>query len=419
MIVLIYLLLYGLIFMFSYCKFHRGSNVASIFSGIWFFFGILSCYGLYGLRTPSVNIHIYVWIFVVIVDFIFIKFAVTDNLYVDSSDTKTLLNYKRANKIQFIAFVLIIPLLFKLLPVLIKGGMSDTREMYFSGTNFSTMYYDLIFRTIPMAFFNALVVYYAFYSFETRKYKYLLNSLLNAILITVINGGRYAVVLLIYTLLILLVTKKINITEFRRYRIYTKKVKKIGFVLLIVLLFTTAIRGQELLKNSIVYFAGSLSFLDYIVEHPIKFALDKRLFGYLTFGAVIEPIVLALKVLGVTTAKVPSYEFNIYCQEYYNVGEGTYISFNANTSILYYFLRDFGFVGVVVGALFIGCIAVKSYNSWKKGNMFWGLVFCYIGNVLFNSLMTYQLFGPSPLFIIFVYYYCTRKKHKEQTSKNF
>jgi len=412
MVVLAYIVLYSMVLFFSYTKFHKVLNITSIFSGIWFVFGSISCFGLYGLRVPRIVIHVYIWVFVLIVDVIFWWFARGQNNNSKTYAHEVIKYSSRAKTIQIIALVLIIPLLVKVSLLFVSyGNLNVVREMYFSGTNFSSMYQDLFFRIIPMGFLVALVVYYTYYSFEIRKYKYLLYALLNAIFVTMINGGRYSLILGLYSIVILWITGAIDLKNTRVVTKYGKRIKRLAVVIVILMLIITISRGQNILKNIILYFSGSLSFLDYIIENPFLFALNQKLYGYLTFGAFLEPIVLLLKVLGVSSAKVPSYEFNIYGQKYYDIGNGSEtVLFNANTSIIYYFLRDFGAAGVVIGAIFIGGLSVVAYNKWKRGNRFWGLVFLILGSTLFNSLMTYQLFGPTIFFIVCVFYFCTRKK---------
>lgn len=419
MIILGYCILYGITLMLSYNKFHRIVNVVSVFSGIWCLFGSLSCLGLYGVRTPGFLVHIYAWIFVGIVDFIFLLFSTRHHIDINDNAYEAIRYNSRAKNLQIVSCVLIIPLALKVVASFVgSGSLATIREMYFSGTNFTSMYQDLLFRIVPMAFLDALIIYFVFYSFETRKYKYLVYALLDTLFVTVMNGGRYAFMMLLYSILILWVTGEINVSKENRFQKYKKKIQKIAIVIVIAMVVVTINRGQKIIENILLYFSGSLSYLDYIIEHPSQFALNQPLHGYLTFAAFIEPIVLLLKVLGLTTMKVPSYEFNIYCQKYYNIGTGSkYILINANTSVIYYFLRDFGTIGVVIGAIFMGGLLVKAYNKWQCGNRFWGLIFIYLGNVAFNSIMTYQLIGPTPFFIIIAFYTLAQKKVKIKFTK--
>ena len=419
MIIVGYCILYSIVLLLSYNKFHRIVNFVSVFSGIWCVFGSLSCLGLYEVRKPGILIHIYAWIFVGVVDLIFLLFSTRRHIDIEDNIHEAIMYNSRAKKLQIIACLLIIPLALKVTSSLIgSGSLATIREMYFSGTNFASMYQDLVFRIIPMAFFDALIIYFVFYSFETRQYKYLIYALLDTLLVTIMNGGRYAFMLLLYSILLLWITGEISISKDNIFQRYKKRIQKIAVIIVIAMLIVTINRGQKIIENVMLYFSGSLSYLDYIIEHPSQFALDQPLHGYLTFAAIIEPLILFLKVLGLTTMKVPSYEFNIYCQKYYNIGTGSkYILINANTSVIYYFLRDFGSVGVVVGAVFMGWLLVKAYNKWQRGNRFWGLVFIYLGNVAFNSIMTYQLIGPTPFLIIVAFYILTQKKIRVKFTK--
>ena len=53
---------------------------------------------------------------------------------------------------------------------------------------------------------------------------------------------------------------------------------------------------------------------------------------------------------------------------------------------------------------------MKAYNKWQSGNRFYGMVFIYLVNILFNSLMTYQLVGVGPFFAILALYFITQRK---------
>ena len=413
MIILIYFTLFSVVLLFSYKKFHRVFNIVSVFTAIWCVFGALSNFGLYGVRKPSIFIHIYVWIFVSIVDVVVLLFATKRQCQMNSRNIVSIYSI-RARKLQILAFLMIIPYLFKTIPLLITSrSLSAVRLQYFSGTIFPSVYQDLLFRSIPMALFNSLIIYYIYISFEMKEYKYLIRSLFFVLFITVMDGGRHALLLLLYSIILLWINREKDSSKNMVLEKYKRKMVWLAIIIVVIMVAVTITRGQQLIKNVLIYFSGSLSFLDYIIEHPNQFALNQPLYGYLTFAVVIEPFVLFLKVVGLTTLKVPSYEFNIYCQDFYNIGAGSeYIPFNANTSVLYYFLRDFGDIGIVIGALFFGFLIVLSYNKWKKGNHFWGLMFLYLGNALFNSIMTNRLVGSMPFLIFVGFYLITHKRIK-------
>ena len=404
MYIMLYLFLLSVLILLAYNKFRSFFNFVSVFSGIWFIFGIISCLGMYGMRKPSLTTHICVWLFVVSVSCLFLMFCKNENKALKDISH---LSDRNGKIICILTYILLSPLFIKILNKYIQtGDFSEVRLYYFSGTVFNSMIQDVLFRTFPIGMLEAIVIYYVFLSFDKRQYRLLVYAIFNSLLITFINGGRYGIMLLIYSIVILLMTNNFKIGKLTINRRYKKRIRNIAVLSMGIMFFITVIRGQAVLKSVIMYFSGSLSYLDYIISNPSVFALDKPTNGYLTFGVITEPIVLILKILGLTSIKVPSYEFNIYCQQYYNIGIGTSkVLINANTSIIYYFLRDFGFSGIFIGAIFVCSITIYSYNKWKaRGNKFYGMIFVYMCYTLFNSLMTYQFFSTMPLFIFFTLY---------------
>ncbi|MBR7146890.1 MAG: oligosaccharide repeat unit polymerase, partial [Oscillospiraceae bacterium] len=407
MFVLLYLILFAVIVLAAYGKYHRAFNIVSVFCALWTVFGILSCFGPYGMRKPGAAVHLCAMAFVLLTSVFLLAFSKPLPPGASLPAVKRELNVKRALFLQGLAVVLVLPLAVELIPVLLEEGMSDARSEFFSGTVFESMFEDLFFRTIPIAFLNAMIVFFTFCSFHEGSFVYLLLALVDAFIITLINGGRYALLQLLYISILLWISGKIDREKLRLLRRQRRGSVLVALLVVAAMVGTTFMREQQFHESLSTYFSGSFAFMDYILEHPETFALNQPLHGYLTFGAFIEPVVLALKVFGLTAAKVPSYEFNIIAQQYYNIGDGQTVLINANTSVLYYFMRDFGYFGIVVGALLLAWLISAAYNRWVRGDLFWGLVFCYLGYMLFNSLMMYQLFGPQPFFVVIAFWFCT------------
>jgi oligosaccharide repeat unit polymerase len=414
MIVFLYLCQYLLLYFFSFHKFHKKINILMIFNTIWYFFGLVSCFGIISLRIPSIKVHVLIWVFTWTVSLSFMGRISNRTNYNNKVKFKNDLRIivRRAKFIQVLGFLLILPMVSKVFSSFVaSGSLATVRNLYFSDTNFSSMYLDLVFKNLPIGLLQSIVIVYAYLSFETRRFKYIIFAFFNAAFVTLINGGRYTMMMLIYVILVLWMLYTPGWVALLP-KGYKKRVKGILFALLLVMVSITLSRGQKIWNSIIVYFSGSLSFLDYIMENPSQFALDAHLYGYLTFGAFLEPFVLVLKVLGITSAKVPSYEFNVLGQQYYNIGaDGISLLFNANTSVLYYFLRDFGFFGIVIGGLFLSFLWSRSYNNWKSGDTFSTLVFLYLCSVMFNTLMTYQLFGQGPFIMIATFLFCTQHRY--------
>lgn len=414
----LYIILLLFLLVIARNKFGRWTNVVSVFSFIWFGITGFASLGVFGYRIPNLTTNIYIVTYVLIVNLIILFFSTgkTDQCEKSYLEMEPINN---AFLIETIVLLLLSPSIMNAVRVFATSrSFVAVRLSYFRGDYLSSPFAGLLFKQIPIGMLQGLIIYHVFYSFETKRYKALAVAVFNTVLITVVNGGRYAIMLLIYSILILWMTNHISLSDSKWINKYRKSIKRTVIIILLAMVALTVNRGQVIYRSVIGYFSGSISFLDYIVQNPQLFELDQPLHGYLTFGFILEPIVFLLKYLRITDAKIPSYYFNIVGQNYYNVGNGTQTHYmNANTTIIYHFIRDFGFLGIIIGALLVGTLTVLFYNRWKKKNdRFAGMLFIYMCNVLFNSIMTNQLFANTPLFVFFAIYLCT---HLNKTQISF
>lgn len=414
MFALIYCMVFGIILIQSYSKYQRIINVVSIFTFFWCFFGSIASLGITGYRIPSIEVNFYAVTFVLIVDEIVLLFSKDNaiNLLKMYNRNSTDVSYN-IGLIQLFLWILITPMAIKSLTVFFSTlNFSAVRAAFFGGGNFSSAYADLFLRMMPYGMLEGMVLTCIFFSFRNKQYMYLVMATIDTLILTVVSGGRYPIMLLLYSIVIMWINDQSNLFSIPWVQKYKKIIKRVGSTIFALLVILTINRGQAVFKSVVGYYAGSLSFFDYILEYPDSFALNQHMYGYMTFGFLLEPIVLFLKVLNLTDAKIPSYYFNIYCQEYYDVGDGLHsIVINANTSVLYYYFRDFGFLGVCVGAVIVGSLMVLFFNKWKSNeSVFFGIMYLFMCNVLFNSIMTNQLFGMNPFFIALTIFLCTKTK---------
>jgi oligosaccharide repeat unit polymerase len=409
MVIFGYLVLFLIFLCISRRKFHKWINTVSVFTFLWCFFGAISSLGLFYMRIPDIKIHQYAWLFVTSVNIPFLGIVKKHEVFQDKNNSVTEKLNDRGHivvLVQLFALLMLTPLLFKMLINFVSyGSLTLIRQYFFSGEVFSSVYLDLLFRQLPFGMLQGLIVYYVFYSIKCKSFRHVIFAIINTLLATIVSGGRYPVMLLIYSMIVVLIMedKKIHIKNR-----FSKRIKIIIAISVIFMLAVTLNRGQAIVKSIVVYFSGSFSFLDYIVSSPKMFALDQKTYGYLLFGAIFEPVVLALKVLGLTNIKVPQWHFNTYCQSFYNIGTPVFpIYYNNNTSIIYYLLRDCGVWGIILGGLFIGILLSKLHNQTKKGKLFSSLVYIYMINTLFNTVMTHQFFGTIPLFVLLTLLVCS------------
>lgn len=417
-----YIAIYIFLFLFflwqSKRKFSRWINLISIFTGLWCITGIVSSFGFFGLRIPSSQVHIYTVAFVAIFDLVFLLFAKKDKTFsvriMDGNSEYTAYEGKDSrgvDSLQIVVLLLSSVLLVKMTRVLfVEKSLTAVRDLYFGSGSFSSVYLDLIFRMLPIGMLYGLVIYNSYLSLKFGEKKYLVWAIIDTVVITLTGGGRYGILLFIYTMTMIIISEPRDAKGFYRKK-YNKSLRAFIILSVILIILVTISRGQAFVKTIVTYFAGSFSFLDYILQNPTAFALNDKLYGYMFFGGIIEPIVLILKVLGLTSIKVPQWYFNINCQQFYRIttsGDPIYI--NNNTTIIYYLLRDFGAVGIIIGAVVLAIILVYLYNKLDSNNDFCILCYLYFAYVMFNTVMTYSFFGTNPAFVLIALYLCTRRK---------
>ena len=407
-VVTVYLLLLLIFSAIGKRKFGNWINLINVFTCIWCFFGGLSELGLYGLRIPSIRIHIYAWIFISTVNVVFFSSYKKRNRGL-RRNISLKIDVQSAYIIQIIGVILYCPTFAKILPGLLSGGILAARNLYY-GKLYSSYYASFVFLDLPGAIFSGLCIYFVYVSLQNRNMKYIKYALLNVLLPTLVVGGRYPLLLFaVACFMCYVLNLNHGVRKSYQYRRLKSKTRKLIILAVVIIISMSIIRQGVFVRNIVIYFSGSLSFLDLIVENPGKFALNEKLYGYLTFSTFWEPVVLVFKALGLTTEEVPSFYFNSVCQPFQDIGMQSTIWFNSNTSVLYYFLRDFGVLGIPLGGFLFGKITAYFYKQYLRlRSPFSGCMLIYLSNALFTSIMTYRIFSYGPLFVTLVLYYCTK-----------
>ena len=419
MIVLAYIAIALIIIPISKNKFGKWVNIVSIFTGSWIAVLLVSMLGMYDLRKPSAFIH-YLSIMFILSSCITMLVAMRGKragirvqTNYDSEKHDNLVT-SGVQLIQIISLILISILFFRSLRILFRTGSISAVRSAFYGEEYSGQYvFSFLFRQVPTGMIEGLIIYYTYIAFAYQKPKKMLASVFNVLIVTITSGGRYEIILFILiTVMVLL----IGGAHVRNYTLsWVRNNKRLLFTLLSILVIvaiyiTLTARNGGFFKGIISYSAGSLSFLDYIFEHPNSFGLDERLHGYMTFGAIIEPIVLFLKYIGVTSIKTPSWYFNYHCQPFFNIATGgSRLYFNNNTSILFFLYYDFGAIGAVVGGIWMGALMSCFHNKMVKNNLLSSLLYIYFGSILLLTPMYYKFFNCNAIFTLIALYVCSRQ----------
>ncbi len=314
--------------------------------------------------------------------------------------------------LNIITVILLVPMMIKSLRILIQTHSFVAVRMDAYYDEAASYFFTYFLKTIPVASMYALVIVwmFLFVYLKQRNFKILLRVFFNVLVVTFISSGRYIILYMMISYVfsfIYLRTNKINVKKLK----YIYVIAPLGLLVLI-----TALRGGSFITQALNYSCGSLSFLDFLLESPNISALNDRMHGLFTFDFIFELIILVLKVLGSNELKVPSYYFNIVCQNFYNIGKYNTVWFNNNTTILYYFIRDFGYVGIPIGALLFSSVITKAEKKTTRNkNMTATFLLMYFTIVLLLSIMTYACFSFTGTVVILFLAFFGKIAKKEET----
>lgn len=411
-ICLIYIAIFFILLIITKYKYNTIFKINLIFAALWCFCGITSMYNNLGLIKPSVYLHALIIISIIIFNAIYlINFKKYTEIKENQTGMTYLFNKKTIYLLSTIAIILISPNLINAIRTIAENGLNLEilrNEVYVELTETNNFYLQFFTRNMPTAIFTVVLLIVSIELADNKKHN-LWIAVVNIIIGTFTFGGRNFILsfVLFYISAIILMKKKNRIKIKKRYIAF-------GVFVLWIITYLRTGNAFEFIDMIIVYFSGSLSFLETIIQNPDKFGLDNGLmYGYMTFAVVVEPIVLVLKLFFGFTIKVPSYYFNSNVQSFTNISENGIYLYNNNTTMFYNFIMDFGIYGAFISIIILAIIIVyfekKFYKTNKKFPL---LITIYLYATLMTSSITYKLNGISTTLVILIIYIVSKKNKK-------
>ena len=118
---------------------------------------------------------------------------------------------------------------------------------------------------------------------------------------------------------------------------------------------------------------------------------------------------MLLKLLFNLDIHIASYYINICTQPFYEIGPGKY--FNALTTAIYPFIRDFGYFGILGGTLFLAsCSGLLEKAFLRKKKIVYFCLYIHLTYIIFNTVLMYDLLSyPSVMVLFFIIVFSTGK----------
>ncbi|MFS3928308.1 O-antigen polymerase [Priestia flexa] len=410
--IIIYIFLLFLSFFVTFLKLNSFLKINTIYTFIWSMVGLLSKLDFLKIVKPSMQIHMFIWISIIVFNVIYL-FLCVGNKEKGVPVLKYKVNYSYIYILNLIACLIISPLFFQACIGIMQNGFSNYRGSIFELANGSDI--SIFFnRVVVGAIFDATAVIAAAEIIQGRK-KLLKWAIVGIILYTITYGGRYSIM----NFIAYYMAAYLLLQRYKTFRIqFKRKYLILGVVALILVTIGRGTGEAGILGMVLLYFVGSLSYLQVILDHPVHYGLLDYTYGAMTFAFIVEPIALLLKFLFHLNIDTPSYHFNIYMQPFSNIGAyPNVVMYNNNSTFLYNFLRDFGVIGIVIGTAFISGVCAILENSSKKGDNRSVLLLIFIFGVIISSTMKYSLLTSKATIIILIILWVTRKQKDEKTGK--
>lgn len=381
-------------------------NATFLTTAIWCVFASIAVINPTGLRQPSDMVHVYSITFLLAFNvFSYVIKLKTKTTFLGASSQDISLksvNYRIA-VVEILCLAILSPLLVLGIQAILSGNAGDYRFMVYFGSDAG-----FFTKTIPVAILSGLMIMSLYFFFNNGSKGHLLNAILIVVAQSALSSGRGAIFCFLMLYLFLTVV----------YNSFNIKTSKLPIYIGVggMVFMTVFVRGGNMFSSVVDYFSGSFSFLDYILDQPLDYGLNVRHYGFITVSPITEPLMYVIKVLGLSSEKIPSYYLNLYVQDFVDIGAREVVMYNNNTTTLLPFLLDGGWVGVIFGGFFLALISMKFYDYFVSRKTIGAIMYLYIVNGLFMTTISYQSFmSITPFVALAVIYFCVKPILKYQS----
>ncbi|MFV0939610.1 O-antigen polymerase [Bacillus thuringiensis] len=390
------------------------SNV--LFTGMWCVCAGLSSLGLYELYKPSPIIHFFSLTAILTFNVVFL---LHNNVMSNSIDFMKLKGSTRLKVIvlaNLIAWIYSTPFLIKSINIIATQGFKVLRAYAFDASmGLGTTLQLLILQWVVYAIFITTILIAMVYTAIGKKSPILISiALIDVIIYTLIFGGRYLIVrMMMYYILAYLIMKSSNLKNLQKKKL---NIFFIGLIIIIVVVLTSQRDWGKtsFIENTIVYYIGSFSFLDVVLNTSYFNQELIPLFGMGIFGFVVNLLIAPFTfLLGIPYNGSDALITQVTAVSRYISPTQSY---NAMTTMLYPFLRDMGYLGILFGTAFLSWFVSVSEKMLRKTKQIRFLcLYVYLAFFLFDSVMSYQLLLPSSgITLVLLFLFVNSKSHSDE-----
>ncbi|WHY61509.1 O-antigen polymerase [Cytobacillus firmus] len=384
----------------NFIQFKNFLNFVNVFLLMWCVASVLSWFGFYGMYVPPMEAYLYIFILLFMFELSCLLFL-RINTITHTEKQIFSLNWRKINIFSIICTIIITPFAIKGIALVLAEGFYRLRL-----TGFTEMLYSNQEKLLLINIIQPLVLAISILSLieliKNKKVRVsLIISVFNCLLYILVFGGRWLLLeFLLLAGIILIDIYGANIIKLvKNNRLLIVVIASIFLTIALITNQRSVGGGEGLLYNVYVYFVGSLHLFGVYISNPLVYSLgtEHLLFGREFFAGILEPIYLIANFSGLDW-KSGIESINEVTQQFVAVSPATYM--NNNVTMIYAFLRDFGFLGIIICPVIIGAVYTHLYKAKKQSPNDYRESIYYYG----LSIMPFLLFEwmPARMSIIMV-----------------
>lgn len=359
----------------------------NIITVIWCISLMLSLYGFFDIYIPTNDVVYYSLIFLISLNIFSVFFYKVIKIK-KQAKYEYIINHQLLNFILIFCIMMLIFFCRKSISIFFTTFNFDLiRNMFISYKTISEYSQVLIYiSAIPMgkACMILSIIEYA----RTKKMSStLFLSIIFLLLCSLLTGGRSYLFLVVLIFLVSLYVKNESIMKILKK--HKKAIRTILFIIIIIVLITSK-RGfgnGGIIKSIYVYFCGSFSLFSTYIKNNLVF--DKNLlYGKELLDGFFFPIIEILRYV---------FGFNILPGNYILAAEATSkyigisptIAINASPTVMYFAIRDFNIIGLIIYPFVISYFYVYLKNKSMNGNYLNKAIYIYYVSLCFMLTMSF------------------------------
>lgn len=407
--IFIYITLLICSFFITYIKYHSLLKINFIYTLMWCLGAILVTINYCGLYSISNKTHLCIIMGIVIFNLVYL---IKDIKFVHGFITEweiSKLSYQLIILLNLCSIIFMLPITIKAIKIIIGSGWFALRYFAYGASDMASGSQIMIYSWIINPIFSATFILTSILFFSKSRYTkvMVIISIIDLIFITLTFGGRYNIVKIVLFIISAYGLKQ-NF-ECRKSKIPLKYVV-LTFLICLLLIYLTSLRslkGLSAIQNIFVYLFGSLVYFDLITADSFSPLNTIKLYGNATFG-ILTSIPMYIIYQFTRNNFTPEYLIDQISNDFLYISSS--FRYNAFTTWLYPFWKDFRIIGIVIGISFIVILFIfLKKRTIRKHSMCSYAFLIYVCYTILTSTLTYNMVTIQHTMTLIIVYCLTRK----------